>query len=113
MNVAEMTKHEEAFKGWIAVWEKGGDHCPSMYGVPADDDPVYSKNVDKIGVLGSEAADVVRFYSMLKALRVRLRGIEAGRLGEMPNDRKIDFTKETIAVRLRTLSIGEDLVNRL
>jgi hypothetical protein len=55
LNVGEIRKHEERLNGWIAAWEKGEDHRPTMYGVPADDDPVFSKNVDKIGVLGSEA----------------------------------------------------------
>jgi hypothetical protein len=48
----------------LAKWRNGEDYVPKMYAFEDDkmpEDPVYRGNVDKIGLLGTDAADTSSF----------------------------------------------------
>jgi len=84
-----------------------------MFGVPEDNDPVYNKNADKIGVLGSDASDVVLFYKLLKAIRVHLRATQDGRVKDMPIEQRINFVEQGLSLWQQMLPLAENLVERL
>jgi hypothetical protein len=113
LKIAKMRRHDEAAKRWIVKWKCGEDYHPKMFGVPDDNEPVYNKNADKIGILGSVASDVVLFYTLLKAIRVHLRAIQEGRTKELTIEQRIIFVEQALSLWQQTLPLAENLEKRL
>jgi len=112
LKIAETRRHEENAEAMLAAWRRGQDFLPVVFGTP-DDDPVFSRNVDKIGLLGSDAAEVVLFYTQLKAVRVNLRFMERGHLKDFSPDRRIAWVESALTIWRETKPIGQQLVRRL
>lgn len=111
--IAELRGHVVNAKAWAARWKKGEDFVPKLFGTPPDEDPVFAKNVDKIGLLGSDAADVVLFYTLLKAIRVHLRALVGGSIKELAPAERAAFTEKGLELWARALPLAEGLVARL
>jgi hypothetical protein len=108
LKLAEIRQYEIVFQSWIDHWNRGNlEFVPVMFGVPRDDDPVFSKNVDKIGTLGADAAEIVLWYTLLKALRVHFIAIMDGRLKEMAVEQRIAFVQMALdlAPQMKTLGL--------
>ena len=108
LKIAEIRNHEKIVRSW-----QEPNHEPKIVGGPQDDEPVYAKNVDKIGLLGQEAEKVVFFYSLLKAYRINLRAIERGDVLAMPAGERISFVEGMLSIWLQMKPLGEDLAKRL
>ena len=77
------------------------------------EDPVYRGNVDKIGLLGTDAADTVQFYMNLTACRVNLRAFVTGEMKDFPIEKRIEWVETLAAIWSPTKELGESLINRL
>jgi hypothetical protein len=59
LEIANARGHLRNAEEWLARWRRGEDHVPQLFTLDDDkmpEDPVYDKNVDKIGMLGTDAA---------------------------------------------------------
>ena len=113
LTIAEIRKHLALAQMLVAAWKNGQDVLPKMYGKPPEVDLVYAKNVDKIGMLGKDAADVVLFYTKLAAVRTHLRAICEGHLSELEVPDRINFVQQAIDLWSDTKPEAEILVARL
>jgi hypothetical protein len=113
VEIARVRKHDETMRNWIERWEKGEDHKATFHGAPRERDPVFSKNVDKIGLLGDDAADVIKLYTQLEALRVQFRAIEDGRLDDFDFRRRIEYVKKALAIYEALIREAEPIARRL
>ena len=73
-------------------------------------DPVADANLDKLGLLGADiAADVVRFYTMLKGIRADLVNLST----ESRIDHCVKLLKEDLDLWDDVKSMGASLQKRL
>ena len=113
LEIARVRKHDDTMRNWIERWEKGEDYKPTFHGAPRERDPVFNKNVDKIGLLGDDAADVIKLYTQLEALRVQFRAIEDGRLDNFDFRRRIEYVKKALAIYETLMREAEPVAHRL
>jgi hypothetical protein len=116
INIVEIRKHEARAQEWLAKWRKGEDYVPKMYGFDGAkmyEDPVYRSNLDKIGMLGAEAADAVQFYTNMIACRVNLRVFVTGEVKDFSIGKRIEWVESLLAVWQPTKALGLSLVKRL
>jgi hypothetical protein len=107
--IADVRQHESRLREWINRWENGEDHKAVFFGAPRELDPIFSKNVDKIGMLGADAADFVRWYTLLRALRVHFIAIEDGGLDKLPLPRRVAFVQQALDLGPELRRLGEKL----
>jgi hypothetical protein len=72
-----------------------------------------TRATDKIGMLGADAADVVRFYTNMVACRVNLRVFVTGKIKGFSIERRIEWVENLASIWQPTKALGESLVMRL
>jgi hypothetical protein len=115
LEIAEAREHVRKAEEWLERWCRGEDHVPQLFTLDDDkmpDDPVYNRNVDKIGMLGADAANIVLFYTKLNAVRVNLRVFVTGQVKEFTIERKIAWVKNALALWRQTEALGRSLVQK-
>jgi len=116
LQIAETRGHLADAEDWLRRWRDGEDHVPQLFW-PNDDtareDPVYTKNVDKIGLLGPDAGDIVLFYTNLGAVRVNLRAFVTGQAKEFTTGQRIAWVENGLSIWQSTETLGRSLVERL
>jgi hypothetical protein len=112
LKISEIRKHQTNAESLLAVWRRGEDFLPMMFGSPPESDPVYANNVDKIGLLGNDAAEVVLFYTKLNAVRVHLKFICDGGLKTMTLPQRIDWVEQGLEIWREAKPRAEELVTR-
>ncbi|HEY1160319.1 MAG TPA: hypothetical protein VGE83_06795 [Terracidiphilus sp.] len=113
LKISEIRKHEALAENLLGSWKRGEDVVPTMFGSPPQSDPVFANNVDKIGLLGSDASEVVLFYTKLAAVRVHLRLMCEGGLRSMTLPQRIDFVEQAFSIWREAKPSAEELVARL
>jgi hypothetical protein len=114
LKIAITRKHVSRAEGWIEKWRQGEDHLPSLFAPDQlRQDPVYAKNVDKIGLLGPEAGDVVIFYTNLEAVRINVLRIVRDRLKDMTTEQRIAWVQDALDIWRPNEELGRSLVERL
>ena len=113
LKISEIRKHQSNAESLLAIWRRGEDFLPMMFGSPSESDPVYANNVDKIGLLGNDAAEVVLFYTKLNAVRVHLKLICDGGLKAMTVQQRIDWVEQGLEIWREAKPRAEELVARL
>jgi hypothetical protein len=116
LKIAEVRRHEANAEAWLAKWRSGEDYAPQLFGLNDDqmpEDPVYKANVDKIGMLGADAADVVLFYTNLTAVRINLRVFVTGQIKDFTIEKRIGWVEAALAIWRPTKVLGRSLVERL
>jgi hypothetical protein len=116
LEIAKARGHLRNAEEWLARWRRGEDHVPQLFTLDDDkmpEDPVYDKNVDKIGMLGTDAADIVLFYTNLNAVRISLRVFMTGQVKEFTIERKIAWVENALAIWRPSEALGRSLVRRL
>jgi hypothetical protein len=113
LKISEIRKHQSNAENLVAAWKGGEDFLPMMFGSPPESDPVYANNVDKIGLLGNDAAEVVLFYTKLNAVRVHLKLICDGDLKAMTLQQRIDWVEQGLEIWREAKPRAEELVARL
>jgi hypothetical protein len=117
LQITEARGHVRNAEEWLARWRRGEDYVPQLFtladGAKMPEDPVYSKNVDKIGMLGAEAADIVLFYTRLNAVRVNLRVFVTGQIKEFTIERRIAWIENALEIWRPNEALARSLVQRL
>jgi hypothetical protein len=113
LKISEIRKHEILAEILLNAWKRGQDNVPLMFGSPPQSDPVFANNVDKIGLLGSDASEVVLFYTKLAAVRVHLKVMCEGGLTPMTLPQRIEFVEQALTIWRDTRPKAEELVARL
>jgi hypothetical protein len=113
LKISEIRKHQSNAENLVAAWRGGEDVLPRMFGSIPESDPVYANNVDKIGLLGNDAAEVVLFYTKLNAVRVHLKLICDGGLKAMTLQQRIDWVEQGLKIWREAKPRAEELVARL
>ena len=116
IEIAKRRDHEAHFRSYLDHWEQGQrvDDRPTIVGLrtmeDAQRDQVADANLDKLGLLGADiAADVVRFYTMVKGIRADLVNIST----EPRVEQCIKLLKEDLDLWEDVKSLGMSLQNRL
>jgi hypothetical protein len=113
LKITEIRKHETFAENLLNAWKKGEDVVPMMFGSPPQSDPVFANNVDKIGLLGRDASEVVLFYTKLAAARVHLKLMCDGGLKSMTLPQRIEFVEQAVTIWREAKPRAEKLVSRL
>ena len=113
LKISEIRKHQSNAENLVAAWKAGEDVLPMMFGSLPESDPVYAKNIDKIGLLGNDAAEVVLFYTKLNAVRVHLRLILDGGLKAMTLQQRIDWVEQGLEIWREAKPRAEELAAKL
>src|SRR5262249_28191285 len=116
LKIVETRRHVANFEGWLRRWRNGEDDVPQMFWLndgKAPEDLVYTKNVDKIGLLGADAADIVLFYTNLGAVRINLRVFVTGQARDFTIERRIAWVENALAIWRPTEALARSLVERL
>jgi hypothetical protein len=116
LKIAEARGHEARAEEWLAKWRSGEDHVPQLFAMDDNkmpEDSVFKANVDKIGMLGADAADTVLFYTNLAAVRVNLRVFVTGQAKDFTVERRIVWIEGALNIWRPTKVLGRSLVERL
>jgi hypothetical protein len=107
----EVRGHDKLFKDLLEHWKRASTAKPIMLGsLSKPIDPVFSKNSDKIGLLGrSVAGDLVRFYAVVDAIREDINSSANGEMDGLSQDAKIRMTEDD----LRLLGEASEIAARL
>ena len=96
----ETQGHPQMFEATLAHLKRGGQPRPLVVGShekPAD--PIYSKNSDKIGLLGRDVVgEVVRFYSLMDRIREDIRSLSVGELNRFSRKTRIRLLEDDLAL---------------
>lgn len=116
IETAEMRDYEAHFRAYLENWKqgKGIDSHPTIVGLrtmeDARTDQVFDTNIDKLGLLGSDvAAEVVRFYGILKGIKVDLVEIS----NEPRIASRIKLLEEDLELWQMAKQLGKGLQDRL
>lgn len=116
LHMAEIRKHDQLFRTMVELWETKGIEQPVVVfgGEDLPSDPVFDKNVEKIGTLGADVAgDIGAFYAMMTGVRIDLRALMRGQMGNLTPAQRIDVIKKDLALYDEALALGRRLVERL
>jgi len=113
LKITEARRHVANAQEWLRRWPNGEDHVPKFFWLKTPQDPVYSNNVDKIGLLGTDAADIVLFYTNVDAIRVNLSVLVTGQIKNFTIERRIAWVENALAIWQPTEALGRSLVERL
>jgi hypothetical protein len=113
LEIIEIRKHEAFAATLLDAWKRGENVDPPMFGSPPQSDPVFANNVDKIGLLGNDASEVVLFYTKLAAVRVHLKVMCEGGLKSMTLPQRIEFVEQAFRIWREAKPRAEELVARL
>lgn len=114
LRIVEARKHVAFAEHWVEKWGRGEDYQPQMFGLDKiREDPVFSKNVDKIGLLGSDAADTVLFYTTLEAVRVNFLQVVEGKLNNLTIEQRIGVVQGALNLWRPNQELGRSLIERL
>jgi hypothetical protein len=116
LRMAAARGHDRLFRAAVELWErKGVEQTIVVFG--AEDlpiDPVFSKNVDKIGKIGADiASDLGMFYALMAGIRLDLRALLRGQMQQLTPQARIDVIKRDLALYEEALLLGQQLVKRL
>jgi hypothetical protein len=114
LKIAAVRQHEQLLGAYLEPWRKGEDVYPVMWGLPEPpEDPIFTKNADKIGLLGRDTSDVVLFYTLLKAVRVDVWCLMDGKWKAVPPANRAVLLERTGAIWSLIKPLGQALVGRL
>jgi hypothetical protein len=79
-------------------WQAGRRGIPLTVGSRTKPvDPIFSKNTDKIGLLGRDVAgEVTRFYALIDGIRDDINALETGQLQGRSRKTRIRFIEEDL-----------------
>lgn len=111
----ELRGHERLFEDMLQQWRQLGTKFPVLVGSHAKPvDAVFSKNTDKIGLLGRDVAgEVVRFYAIIDGLREDVASLAVGEIGRFSQDTKVRLIEEDLRMWREAREIAAKLKRRL
>jgi hypothetical protein len=103
--------HEKLFEATREHWRRQATGCPVFIGpLTKPMDPVFSKNSDKVGLLGRDVAgQVVRFYAIIDGLRDDIKSLADNELDRFSQQTKVRLMEED----LRLWGEAKEMADRL
>ena len=80
---------------------------------PLDQFPVFTSQVEKLGLLGDVCFNLARYYTLLAGVLTTVIDAEAGKYDQLSPAQKADLVDEEVRVWQEALNLGASLVIRL
>lgn len=107
----ELRGHDRMFDDLIQQWKQSSRLKARLLGSLAKPvDPIFSKNSDKIGLLGRDVAgELVRFYAIVDGIREDIRIMGDGEMDHLSGQTKIGI----VEADLRLLGEAKEIAGKL
>ena len=115
LRIVTIRDYKGLFQRAIREWEADRECKPIIIGGDVSrEEPVFSENIDKIGLLGRDAASgIVEFYGVVEGIKTDIRGLCLGQLDSWTNADKARLFKEDLNLWENAKKTGGGLVATL
>jgi hypothetical protein len=107
--------HEKLFEATLEHWRRQATGSPVLIGpLTKPMDPVFSKNSDKVGLLGRDVAgQVVRFYAIMDGLRDDIKSLADNELDRFSQHTKVRLMEEDLRLWGEAKTMADRLTRML
>ena len=111
----ELRGHDRMFEDLIRQWKQYAKLKPRLLGsLEKPVDPIFSKNSDKIGLLGRDVAgELVRFYAIADGIREDIKILGDGEMDHLSGETKVRLMEADLKLLGEAKEIAAELSRKL